>query len=76
VLNRRSRLRFLRKSRMLECLWKNGRISEGEYQIRLTALYGFAKHTDIRKLNQKTESVELENFASELGISRERTGST
>ncbi len=53
LLNRRSRIRFLRKNRLLVRLYDEERISDRELQTRATALYGFASHTDISGLVKK-----------------------
>lgn len=57
LLNRRSRVRFLRKNRLLVRLYDEERISEQELQTRATALYGFASHTDLTGVVQKLQTL-------------------
>ena len=46
LLNHRSKIRYLRKSRLLDRLLAEGRCTEAHYQVRMTALTAFIKHAD------------------------------
>ena len=70
VLNRRSRVRFCRKMRVLEELFERGELSETELQQRETAMVAFARGGGVSSWRFRRRAIDHEG----VGGPRARTG--